>query len=121
MLSFAEAERNIPFKVKRYFLVFGVMSEHIRGEHAHKTLHQFLVCVHGRCHVVADDGVHRQEFVLDSPGLGVYIPPGVWSVQYKHSQDAVLLALTSDYYDSSDYIRDYSEFLATCCPAAQPR
>ena len=120
-LSFAEVERHIPFPVKRYFLVFGVSSEHVRGEHAHKTLQQFLVCVHGRCHVVADDGVNRQEFVLDSPGLGLYIPPGVWAVQYKHSPDAVLLVLASDYYDSADYIRDYAQFLALCCPAAELR
>lgn len=113
-LSFAEIERHVPFAVRRYFLVFGVTSERIRGEHAHKALHQFLVCVHGRCHVVADDGVDRQEFVLDSPARALYLPPMVWAVQYKHSADAVLLALASDYYDASDYIRDYSEFLAAC-------
>ncbi len=113
-LSFAEVERHVPFAVKRYFLVFGVASERIRGEHAHRTLHQFLVCVHGRCHVVADDGANRQEFVLDSPATAVHLPPMVWGVQYKHSADAVLLVLTSDYYDASDYIRDYSEFLTLC-------
>ncbi len=111
-LTFAEFERHIPFTVKRCFLVFGVSSEQVRGEHAHKTLHQFLVCVHGRCNVVADDGVNRQEFALDSPAVGIHIPPGVWAVQYKHSPDAVLMALVSDFYDSSDYIRDYGEFLA---------
>jgi UDP-2-acetamido-3-amino-2,3-dideoxy-glucuronate N-acetyltransferase len=110
-LSFGEIEHHIPFPVKRYFVVFGVSSEEIRGEHAHKTLHQFLVCVHGSCRVVADDGLHREEFVLDSPDAAVYIPPMVWAVQYKHSLDAVLLVLASDYYDASDYIRDYSEFL----------
>jgi UDP-2-acetamido-3-amino-2,3-dideoxy-glucuronate N-acetyltransferase len=110
-LSFGEGGRHIPFDVKRYFLVFRVTSEKIRGEHAHRTLHQFLVCVHGKCHVVADDGMHRQEFVLDSPAVGIYLPPMVWGVQYKYSSDAVLLVLVSDVYDASDYIREYSEFL----------
>jgi acetyltransferase-like isoleucine patch superfamily enzyme/dTDP-4-dehydrorhamnose 3,5-epimerase-like enzyme len=112
MLSFGEFERDVPFPIKRYFLVFGVSSKHIRGEHAHKTLHQFLVCVHGRCNVVVDDGTHRQEFILDSPSIGVYIPPLVWAVQYQYSPDAVLLVLASDYYDPQDYVRDYAEFLA---------
>jgi acetyltransferase-like isoleucine patch superfamily enzyme/dTDP-4-dehydrorhamnose 3,5-epimerase-like enzyme len=116
-LSFGEVERHIPFPVKRYFLVFGVASVHIRGEHAHRAQHQFMVCVHGRCNVVADDGVNRQEFILDGPGVGIHIPPGVWAVQYKHSPDAVLMVLTSDHYDSSDYIRDYTEFLAQYGPA----
>ena len=112
VLSFAEIHRQVPIDVKRYFLVFGVSSQEIRGEHAHRTLHQFLICVHGSCHVVADDAVNRQEFVLDSPNLAIHLPPMVWGVQYKYSSDAVLLVLASDYYDAADYIRDYSEFLA---------
>jgi UDP-2-acetamido-3-amino-2,3-dideoxy-glucuronate N-acetyltransferase len=111
-LSFGEVSRQIPFEIKRYFLVFDVSSEQVRGEHAHRTLHQFLICVHGRCCVVADDGVHGQEFVLDSPNLGLYIPPMTWAVQYKYSRDGVLLAFTSDLYHPEDYIRDYTEFLA---------
>jgi UDP-2-acetamido-3-amino-2,3-dideoxy-glucuronate N-acetyltransferase len=112
LLSFAEVQRQIPIEVKRYFLVFGVSSEEIRGEHAHKTLHQFFICVHGRCHLVADDSVNRQEFVLDSPSLAIHLPPMVWGMQYKYSSDAVLLVLASDFYEAADYIRDYSEFLA---------
>jgi UDP-2-acetamido-3-amino-2,3-dideoxy-glucuronate N-acetyltransferase len=112
MLSFAEVERHIPFPVKRYFLVFGVSSQHIRGEHAHRTAHQFLVCVHGSCNVVVDDGTARQEFILDSPSVAIYVPAMVWAVQYQYSPDAVLLVLASDYYDAADYIRDYPSFLA---------
>jgi len=109
-LTFGEVGREVPFDVKRYFLVFGVSGKEVRGEHAHRTLHQFLVCVHGSCHVVADDGNNRQEFVLDSPALGLHLPPMVWGIQYKYSQDAVLLVLASAPYDPSDYIRDYAEF-----------
>lgn len=112
LLSFGEIERHLPFAIKRYFLVFGVSSQHIRGEHAHKTLHQFLVCVHGHCNLLVDDGNHRQEFVLNSPSLGVHVPPMVWAAQYKYSADAVLLVLASDTYNAADYIRDYNEFLA---------
>jgi len=111
-LSFGEVHKQVPFEVKRYFLVFDVTSEHIRGEHAHRTLEQFLVCVAGRCNVVTDDGTSRHEVVLDSPAKGVYIPPMVWATQYKFTRDAVLLVLASEYYDASEYIRDYSDFLA---------
>ena len=111
-LSFGEACKEIPFAVSRYFLVFGVSTQEIRGEHAHRTLHQFLICVHGSCHVVADDGRTRQEFVLNHPTIGVHLPPMIWGVQYKYSPDAVLLVLASAPYDAADYIRDYSEFQA---------
>jgi UDP-2-acetamido-3-amino-2,3-dideoxy-glucuronate N-acetyltransferase len=110
-LTFAEVGRQVPFEVMRYFLVYGVASKHIRGEHAHRELEQFLVCVHGSCHVVADDGANRQEFVLDSPSLGLHIGSMVWATQYKYSEDGVLLVLASAWYDPESYIRDYAQFL----------
>jgi len=111
-LTFGEAEKQVPFPIRRYFVVYNVPSKEVRGEHAHKTLHQFLVCLHGRCHVVADDGADREEFVLDHPTLGLYLPPMTWGIQYKYTEDAVLAVFASDWYDAKSYIRDYSEFLA---------
>ncbi len=110
-LSFGEAQRDVPFEIKRYFLVFDVADENIRGEHAHRTLHQFLICVTGRCHIVTDDGEQRHEFILDSPAKGLHIPPMVWGTQYRYSRDAILLVLASDYYNADEYIRNYDEFL----------
>lgn len=109
-LAFAELRDHIPFEIKRFFLVYNVPSSEVRGEHAHKTLHQFLICVNGSCRVIADDGANRREFLLESPCQGLYLPPMTWGVQYKHSKDAVLLVLASDHYDAADYIREYSEF-----------
>jgi UDP-2-acetamido-3-amino-2,3-dideoxy-glucuronate N-acetyltransferase len=111
-LSAAEVGAHLPFAPQRYFIVFDVPSEEVRGEHAHRTLHQFLVCVKGSCAVVVDDGVHREEIVLDQPNLGIHIPPMIWATQYKYSRDAVLLVLASAIYDPDDYIRDYSEYIA---------
>lgn len=110
-LSVGEFERSVPFPVKRYFLVFDVPSIETRGEHAHRKCHQFLVCVRGNVSVVADDGKHRDEFILDRPDRGLHLPPMTWGIQYKYSPDAVLLVFASDYYDADDYIRDYEEFL----------
>lgn len=110
-LAYAEIGQHVPFDVKRFFLVYGVAGREVRGEHAHRALRQFLVCVHGQCSIVADDGIRREEFLLDDPTLGLYVPPLVWAVQYKHASETVLLVLASDRYDVDDYIRDYSEFL----------
>jgi acetyltransferase-like isoleucine patch superfamily enzyme len=109
-LTVGEFDRSIPFIVKRYFMVFEVPSMETRGEHAHRECHQFLICVRGSCAVVADDGSNRQEFLLDRPDVGIHLPPMVWGIQYKYSADAVLLVFASHYYDSADYIRDYSQF-----------
>lgn len=110
-LSVGEFSRSVPFTPRRYFLVFDVPSGKVRGEHAHKQCHQFLVCIKGSCSVVVDDGRHRQEILMDRPNKGVHLPPMVWGVQYKYSPDTVLLVFASDYYEADDYIRDYDEFV----------
>jgi UDP-2-acetamido-3-amino-2,3-dideoxy-glucuronate N-acetyltransferase len=111
-LSAGEFPDQIPFVPKRYFMVFDVPGKDVRGEHAHRQCHQFLVCARGSVSVVVDDGKASEEIVLDAPNLGLYVPPMVWAVQYKHSADALVLVFASDRYDPNDYIRDYDEFLA---------
>lgn len=111
-LSVGEFERDIPFVPARYFLVYGVPTEETRGEHAHHKCHQFLLAVRGSVHVVAFDGMTREEFVLDSVTTGLYLPPMTWGIQYKYSSDAVLLVFASHHYDTADYIRSYDEYIA---------
>lgn len=111
-LSFAEIHQQLPFEAARYFVVFGVPNREIRGEHAHRTLHQFLVCVHGACSVRVFDGDSSDEVRLDRADLGLHVPPMVWTTQYKYSADAVLVVLASDVYREEDYIRDSDEFLS---------
>ena len=111
-LTVGEFSRTVPFDPKRYFMVFGVPNAEVRGEHAHRQCKQFLICVHGQCSVLADDGLEREEFLLDDPAVGLYLPPMTWGVQYKYSSDAVLLVFASHYYDSAEYIRSYTEFRA---------
>jgi acetyltransferase-like isoleucine patch superfamily enzyme len=107
-----EFGRNLPFKPERSFLVYGVPSDKVRGEHAHHECHQFLIAAHGKLSVVVDDGHKRAEVVLTDPSLGLYMPPRVWGIQYKFEPTTTLLVMASHAYDASDYIRDYSEFLA---------
>lgn len=117
-LTVGEFGRQIPFAPQRYFVVFGVPSREVRGEHAHRQCHQFLVCLRGTCAVVVDDGQHRVEVALDAPQRGLYLPPMTWGIQYKYSPDAMLMVFASHHYDAADYIREYDEFLACIAPCA---
>jgi len=110
-LTFAETPGALPFRPCRFFLIYDVPGKEVRGEHAHKELHQFMVCIKGSCAVVVDDGTERCEIVLDKPTLGLYVPPMIWATQYKFTQDAVLLVLASEIYIADDYIRNYEEYL----------
>ncbi|KTC68736.1 TDP-4-oxo-6-deoxy-alpha-D-glucose-3,4-oxoisomerase [Legionella birminghamensis] len=114
-LVVGEFLRDIPFIAKRFFFVHGVPANEIRGKHAHRQCHQFIICAKGACTVSVDNGRERKYLTLDSPAKGIYLPPLTWGEQYKYSQDAVLLVFASDYYDKDDYIYDYTEF----CELAQ--
>jgi len=107
----SEFDEDIPFTPRRSFLVFDVPGADIRGEHAHRSCHQFLMCVRGGCSVIVDDGEAQETLRLDHPTVGLHVPPMVWCAQFKHTPDAVLLVLASHRYDADDYIRDYQEFL----------
>lgn len=109
-LMAAEFSSQLPFKPERAFVVYEVPSSRVRGEHAHRECHQFLICLHGSVAVVVDDGRNSQEVVLDKADRGIHLPPMTWGIQYKYSSDAVLLVFASHPYDPEDYIRDYEEF-----------
>lgn len=111
-LCVAEVGADLPFAVQRSFLIYNVPSAELRGEHAHRRCHQFLMAVHGSVHVIADDGAQRQEFCLDRPNFGLHLPPMTWGIQHRYTPSATLLVLASDLYDPADYIRDHDEFLA---------
>jgi hypothetical protein len=109
-LTVGEFGSGFPFQPKRYFIVFGVSAGTLRGEHAHKRCHQFLICAQGYCTALVDDGVTRREIVLDNPSFGIHVPPMIWGTQYNYSADGALLVFASERYDPDDYIRDYGEF-----------
>jgi hypothetical protein len=111
-LAAVEFDSDLPFIPRRSFFVHSVPNQRVRGEHAHIECSQFLVAVHGSLSVVVDNAAERAEVLLDSPALGLLIPPGIWGTQYKFSKDAVLCVFASHTYNSEDYIRDYSGFLA---------
>lgn len=110
-LAAMEFTRDVPFVPTRTFIVYGVPTAKVRGEHAHRRCHQFLIATHGSLSVVLDDGHRREEVQLSDPSLGLHILPGVWGIQYKFLPETALLVFASHPYEPGDYIRDYSEFL----------
>ena len=109
-----EEMKNIPFKIKRVYYMYDTGMSVSRGHHAHKCLKQILICVHGSCKILLDDGNDKETVVLDKPYEGLYIANDIWREMFDFSEDAVLLVLASQYYDENDYIRDYEKFLEYC-------
>jgi dTDP-4-dehydrorhamnose 3,5-epimerase-like enzyme len=106
-----EAEKSVPFPIRRVYYIFATKEGVERGFHAHKALNQVAVAVIGSCEMVLDDGECETSVLLDSAQKGVLIGPGVWRVMRNFSSDCVLLLLADQHYDEADYIRDYQEFI----------
>jgi hypothetical protein len=118
-LTVGEIGKGLPFEPRRFFVISEVPAEDIRGEHAHRELHQFLLCLAGSVIVEVDDGERRGQVKLDCPQVGLHLEPMVWASQHTYTRDAVLLVLASSEYDPADYIRAHDEFIALA--RARPR
>ena len=106
-----EANKDLPFAVKRVYYIYDTLPGVRRGFHAHRNLQQILVCVSGSCKVHLDDGTDTAEVTLDRPDTGLYIANNMWREMYDFTPGAVLLVLASEYYDEADYIRNYEDFM----------
>jgi len=111
-LTFIEGLKHVPFEIRRVFFLYDVPTEESRGAHAHKTLHQFLVCLSGSFDVQMDDGERRVSVHLNRPWRGLHVPPMIWAAEANFDPGTVCLVLASDIFSEPDYIRDYSDFLA---------
>jgi len=110
-LTFVEGNRHLPFDVQRVFYIYDVPSGADRGAHAHKTLHQFLVCISGSFDVRVDDGVEQGTFSLNRPWRGLHVPPMIWASEVNFGPGTICLVLASAPFDEKDYYRDYQGFL----------
>lgn len=111
MLVALEEHNDIPFKIKRVYYMYDTKEGVRRGFHAHKSLEQILICIHGSCKILMDNGKEKKIVSLEKPYEGLYISNAIWREMYDFSSDAVLMVLASDIYKEEDYIRDYDEFL----------
>ncbi len=106
-----EEYKEVPFKIKRVYYMYDMSPGIVRGRHAHKNLQQILICIHGSCKILLDNGNEKEVVLLEKPYEGLYVTNSMWHEMYDFSKDTVLMVLASDIYDENDYIRNYSEFL----------
>jgi len=110
-LSIIEAEKDIPFEIKRVYYIWDNKDNLPRGGHAHKELWEAMIALHGACKIKIDDGKSKVDYILSKPDKVLIFPPGYWRDLVAFADDCVLLVLASDYYDESDYIRNYDEYI----------
>jgi dTDP-4-dehydrorhamnose 3,5-epimerase-like enzyme len=110
-LTFIEADRHIPFDIRRVYYLYDVPGGSSRAAHGHKKLHQLMIAMSGSFDVTLDDGSEKKTFHLNRSYFGLYIPPMMWRDLDNFSSGAVCMVLASEYYDELDYFREYGDFL----------
>ena len=110
-LTFIEAGKHVPFDIKRVYYLYDVPGGAERGAHGHRELEQLIVAMSGSFDVVLDDGEKKKTFHMNRSYYGLYVSPMMWRDITNISSGAVCMVLASDFYDESDYFRDYDAFL----------
>lgn len=111
-LTFVQDGGPVPFTVKRVYYLYDVPGGSVRGGHAHRRLHEFIIAAAGSFDVVLSDGAEVRRFTLRRAHYGLYVPPMVWRELEHFSSGSVSLVLASLAYDESDYYRDHDVYLA---------
>ena len=106
-----EAEKDIPFQIRRVYYITQVPAGAERGFHSHRALKQVLICLHGSVKVRVKTPFDEEIIELNDPSKGLFIGYMIWREMFDFSDDAVLMVLASEHYTESDYIRDYQQYL----------
>lgn len=109
-IGVVEANKDIPFEIRRMYYLFDVPHKALRGAHAHKDLQQLIICLAGSFEIELDDGIKKESFYMNDPTQGIYINNMVWRDLKNFSSGSVCCVLASDFYNESDYYRVYEEF-----------
>jgi hypothetical protein len=125
-LLVAEEEAQVPFDIRRIFVLHSLPEGANRGHHAHREQHQFLMMLSGGCEVIVDDGRLRHSVRLESCSRALYAPPMLWLELRDFQPSSICAVLVSGQYDEADYIRDRTEYqrlirAETSAPACRAR
>ncbi len=96
-------EKILPGDIKRIFYIYGVAADQERAKHGHKKAWNVLVAVAGSCRVRVTHDQREDTFILDKPTQALILHPGDWHIMDQFTADAILLVMSNEYYDKSDY------------------
>ena len=93
-----EEFKDIPFRIKRVYYMYDTAPGVTRGYHAHKSLQQILICIHGSCKIRLDNGKEKKVVPLEKPYEGLYVSNNMWREMFDFScaRDYILIDCLHD-------------------------
>lgn len=104
--SLTVLEQDIPFQIRRVFVIHGVPGDTRRGGHRHKRTHQALVCIGGSCVIDCQTPVTQSRYLLARPDQCLLLEPEDFHWMHSFSRHATLVVLASELFDRDDYIHE---------------
>lgn len=107
-----EGMKDVPFEIRRIFYIFGEGNVGlVRGKHANRKSEFVLFNISGRSKVkVIDKNLNETVYELNEPRDAVYLPRMIWKEMYDFTSDSVLMVVTNEYYDATEYVREFKTF-----------
>lgn len=109
-LSFFESKNQLPFEIARTYWIYDVPGGELRGSHAFKEQHEFIIALSGSFDVVLNDGKRDECFSLNRSNYGLYIPKMYWRKIENFSTNSLALIVSDKIYNETDYIRSFEDF-----------
>ena len=110
-LSVIESESQVPFSIKRTYLIYDVPGGEVRGGHAFFEQKEMIVALSGSLDIIVFNGVKEQKFSLNRSYQGLYIPNGLWRHMENFATNTLVLVISNTNYNENDYIRNKKSYI----------
>ena len=95
-------EKNIPFTIKRIFVLSDLKKN--RGGHAHKKTTLAISVFNGSCTIDIFFKKRKKIYILNNPDKCLMIFKNEWHLLRKISKHATIIVFASQFYNKHDYI-----------------
>ena len=102
--------KEIPFKTKRIFIIYG-NKNFVRGNHAHFKCKQFLVPIYGSMTIEYENSTIKNKIKINYKNKeGFLIEQKTWCKIKFNTANSKLMVFCDREYEFKDYIEVYSHF-----------
>lgn len=108
-----ESTDTTKFSIDRVFYVMNVPPGTVRGEHANRDGDEMIIALNGHFTVRVKDGNRSEDFLLNSPDVGLFLPKMIWCELFQFTPDAICLVMAEGNYDSDRQISDFDAYVVT--------
>ena len=103
--------KEIPFKTKRIFIIYG-NKNFVRGNHAHFKCKQFLVPIYGSMTIEYENSTIKNKIKIDYKNKeGFLLEQKTWCKIKFNTNHSILMVFCDREYEFKDYIEKYKDFL----------